>query len=596
MWLVLFVVAQAKAQAQVCDDFLAGVVEREMNPRIEGYVQEGKGLDYVESIAKCRSQENSTYALFTWGKNQMNLIGFGFCLPEICKDQVEPYLAKHAQSSISKIYSKENDLVFIDLKAKLSLSYPAVFFISMFVLLVLITLLGTLTSLGKSNFFSCFNFGQNFRSMFEFSPDAEGFEFFDGIRAICCTCILLLHDYIFMMGLPLQNRREYNDNINSLFTTWVRSFNYGVDIFFYIAGFLMAVLTIREIRRKGDRFRIWGCVVRRLVRYLPVYLFIIGVDRCFVKAVPGNSRSIISFIFMQGVQGGWWKNLLFVHNIFTEGKTPYLAWTWSVAADFQFYIVSVFLVFVYSKNKSLAYFALLGLCGASSIVNYMVAYENDLKPVNLSQMEMRQYGLNYSAPLPRIAPFMIGVMLGLVYNSRIKDKVSSAYQVQDSLGERFERRCLALIGKDKIRYFLYILGLLFMMFPHAVAGYCGIYGADVLSKDLRSIYYCIYKLIFTIGFSFFAFPMSLGYLKSIKSALSMFYFRYLGRISYTFFLIHPFIFALINFRGDDLFEATKTMWVINSSILYIISLILSGVIFTLIEYPIQKVLKNYLPR
>lgn len=592
MWLVFFFVAQA----EICDEFLEGVVEREMKPRIEAYVAQGQGLDYVEPISKCKSQENSTYALFTWGKNQMNLIGFGFCLPEVCKDRVSPYLSEHAQSSISKIYSKENDLVFIDLKAKSSLSSPAIFFIFMFVLLVLFTLLGTLTNLGNSEFFNCFDYKHNFKSMFKFSPDPENFEFFDGIRAICCSCILLLHDYIFMMGLPLRNRKEYNDNINSLFTTWVRSFNYGVDIFFYIAGFLMAVLTIREVYRKGDKFSIWACVVRRLGRYLPVYLFIIGVDRCFVKDVPGNSRSIISFIFMQGVQGGWWKNLLFVHNAFTEGKTPYLAWTWSVAADFQFYVVSVFIVFLYSKSKSLAYLGLMGLCAVCSVVNYLVAYEHDLKPANLNQMEMRQYGLNYSAPIPRIAPFMIGVMLGLVYNSGIKGKVSLAYQVQDSLGERFEKKCLTLITHTKLRYFLYILGLSFMMFPHIVAGYCGLYGADVLSKDLRSIYYSIYKLIFTIGFSFFAFPMSLGYLQSIKNLLSIFYFRYLGRISYTFFLIHPFFFALMNFRGDDLFEATKTVWAINSSILYIISIILSGIVYALIECPIQRALRNYLPR
>jgi hypothetical protein len=298
----------------------------------------------MESISECKKESNSTYALFTWGKDQMNLIGFGFCLPTECKDSVESYLSTHAKEDISKIYSKQNDLIFIDLQAKTSLSSAGLFFASMFGILMIFTVLGT--CFYQKAFFINFNFWVNFKSMFVFNEDVEGFEFLDGMRAFCCICIMFLHDYIFSMGVVLKNRKEYSDNINSLFTTWVRSFNFGVDVFFYIAGFLMAILTLQEIKRKGKNFSIFKCILRRLSRYLPIYLFIIGVDRCFVKAAPGNSRSVISFVFMQNLQGGWWKNLLFVHNILTEGKTPYLAWTWSIAADFQFYIVSVFLVVI----------------------------------------------------------------------------------------------------------------------------------------------------------------------------------------------------------------------------------------------------------
>ena len=583
---------------KICKERFEVVIDFEMKSRAISYMAKKPGLDYIESISECRFLDNTTYALFTWGKNRMNLIGFGFCMPEQCKDYLPTYLNSSYSEIISIIPSQGHNLLFYDFKAEVSLSPVKVFFASMFAILMIITIYSTcINPKSSSNLIKSFELRSNIRSVFKIEPEADGLEFFDGIRAICSGLILCLHIYIFFNGMPLNNRREYEDSTNTLFLTWVRSFNSGVDLFFYIAGFLMAILVSRDIVQKGKNFSLIKCIIRRLARYLPVYLFVIGVDRCFVKPVPANSRSVISYLFLQAAQEGWWKNLIFVQNIFTNGKSTYLPWTWTISADFHFYVISIFVVYLYSKHKSLAYFSALILFFISFCYSYWAVCAYDVYPVNESHQNMLQFGKIYISTLARLNPFVIGVLFGFLYlASKKKTSLSVAYEVRDGLADRFEKKILALFRLSTFRKGMYFIGGLLMFSVFIVPAYSEYYGKDSFGIHARATYYATYKFIYGVGFGLIAFPLSLGYWKELKSILSGRLIRILGKISFCFYLIHPFVFVAIVARGDEMLEGTKVEWIKWILIIYPASVIAAGILFALIELPMQSAIRIILAR
>ncbi|KAK3262266.1 hypothetical protein CYMTET_28863 [Cymbomonas tetramitiformis] len=128
----------------------------------------------------------------------------------------------------------------------------------------------------------------------------------------------------------------------------------GVDLFFVLSGFLIAHLLLREWARSGTvnvaRF-LW----RRWLRIFPVYLVGVVLDVVVGFDWSAEERSTC-------VHEGW-SNLLFLNNYINQWRC--LMHTWSIAVEFQFYLISPLLIWLTMARKVPMWFITLVLTACS---------------------------------------------------------------------------------------------------------------------------------------------------------------------------------------------------------------------------------------
>lgn len=128
----------------------------------------------------------------------------------------------------------------------------------------------------------------------------------------------------------------------------------GVDMFFYLSGFLIAFILLKETEKYGNKIDILNFYRGRYLRLVgPLYftLFMLMSD----ALIQDGPIFLLNFVFLN--------NLAY--------KTMW--WTWSVAVEFQMYIISPFIVtlMIALERNVVKYFILL-IVVVSTIVNFMV--------------------------------------------------------------------------------------------------------------------------------------------------------------------------------------------------------------------------------
>ena len=159
-------------------------------------------------------------------------------------------------------------------------------------------------------------------------PNTSGrFAAMEGLRAYAALLIFLVHYFDafsrsqFGIDLNTQVITSVHDPLNGL-VFYLFASHYGVDIFFFLSGFLIC----RIIARSG--FSYVSFVKARLLRVYPTFLvsFLLWL---YVRIVLQNSPFEVSQFL---------GNLLFLNAVPATGVRPYNAVTWSLFYEFVFYL------------------------------------------------------------------------------------------------------------------------------------------------------------------------------------------------------------------------------------------------------------------
>ncbi len=133
----------------------------------------------------------------------------------------------------------------------------------------------------------------------------------DGLRFICIFMVLWHHNPM----VP--------SDVMQLFG---RGF-LGVDFFFVLSGFLITTLLLRETARTG-KFSMRNFYIRRLLRIVPVYFFVVTCVALYYIGVDGRTELIRLLPYYY----------LFLSNFLTE-HIPLLTITWSLSVEEQYYML-----------------------------------------------------------------------------------------------------------------------------------------------------------------------------------------------------------------------------------------------------------------
>lgn len=91
-------------------------------------------------------------------------------------------------------------------------------------------------------------------------------------------------------------------------------------------------------------------VQQRLFRFRlsPLYLMITVIGEVMTSYVVDKSKFWVHERSDLRCQQYWWRNVLYIQNLFDIDDLC-LNWTWSLACEMQYYMISVALLFVYAK-------------------------------------------------------------------------------------------------------------------------------------------------------------------------------------------------------------------------------------------------------
>ena len=406
----------------------------------------------------------------------------------------------------------------------------------------------------------------------------------NGIRVISMFWVILGHTYLFLLPFnAYKNQVDIFQHFIPRFTAQpIGNAYFAVDSFFFLSGFLVAYLTLREMSRKRGKFPFVSFYVHRILRLTPTYMFTLFfywylavhlTDGPWLNDALGeNSDSY------KNCEKYWWTNLLYINNFYPVkfGKQC-MGWTWYLANDMQFYIVSpLFLIpLFFSLTSGLvalgtALTASIGVTGF--VAGYYGYWANNLYETVSSKDPLSpnlpdQNSEIYGKPYCRIAPYIVGIFLGYVL---------------------FKKYRIAL--GNTLNFILYSL----MWIVAAVTGLANVYGlyssfhGHEFSAAENVIYFMFSRFGWGVTLFMVVYACHHGYGGVVNRFLSLPIWVPLGRLTFTTYLVHEIILLLIASQMRDGLYFTDLMMVVHIIANTVLSFGAAAVITVFVEFPLSN--------
>ena len=201
----------------------------------------------------------------------------------------------------------------------------------------------------------------------------------DGLRFLCILMVIWHHLPKGGMELPQLLTRGF----------------LGVDFFFVLSGYLITTLLLRE-REATGAISLKGFYVRRLLRIVPVYFFVVTCVAVYFIGVKGETGYLELLPFYY----------LFLSNFLVD-DIPLLTITWSLSVEEQYYLLWPLLLLLLRKTWLIP----VGLV----LVSLNVA--GALGAFGTSSTQMGP--LIWKLPNSTYAPIILGSILAIMLNGRL---------------------------------------------------------------------------------------------------------------------------------------------------------------------------------
>ncbi|KAI1290318.1 Nose resistant to fluoxetine protein 6 [Halotydeus destructor] len=245
-----------------------------------------------------------------------------------------------------------------------------------------------------------------------------------GIRFLSMCWIIMGHTYMFPI-MMIENLVDTFKDIDNLAFYTVTNGSFAVDSFFMLSGFLLSYLFFLECKRtNGDSIKtikFWlKYVFHRIWRLTPVYALILWIDASVAHYASSgpywdygdqatSERTICA--------AHWWQNLVYVNN-FENVTTQCMAWSWYLANDMQFYLVSPLFLIGLWIFPVVGFVLIASVIAGSSVATFLLSYYNNITigfrfETTVTQQKIMDYfDVIYMKPYCRIGAYLVGIIVG----------------------------------------------------------------------------------------------------------------------------------------------------------------------------------------
>lgn len=307
---------------------------------------------------------------------------------------------------------------------------------------------------------------------------------------------------------------------------WLPGGFLGVDLFFVISGYLVSTIILHNIEHQ--KFRFVDFFIKRIKRIVPAYLFML-----FVVAFA----SVYFYLYLDigTIRGTLLRCFFFISNHVFAGGANYfgasmsenpLLHTWSLGIEMQFYLILPLVLYFFRQKLT---FVLIVLIIILSIYSTVQIYGFD------HQNEM------YFSLLARIPEFLVGALMSVLFNE----------------GLDFNRRKNTILA--------FCCSAIFLICAFFITEHSAFPGFLALVPTFAA------GFLLTLKNNF------------ISDFLAKKWLVHFGELSYSLYLFHWPIMAIIRYRTDQYEFDLKTIFIIS-----ILTYTLSWFSYTFVESTFRK--------
>ena len=601
----------------------------------------GSGLNDLGDYYGCKNLNNSVYYLLTinLGSNSAHI---GICYFKECS--LDSYLKeiKSLIGFLNKTMIKLPEMKITAIQPEIKLKkykenykIGLIIILLIFFIIIIINLFVTYNDI-KSKTLGAFNLNSNAAKIFsrrDNNNTLAHLRVFDGLRFFCCYWVVFGHCCYFPMISGPRNSLELYYISKRYSFNFLTSAKYAVDVFFYMAGFLIYFSVQKYFNKEISKTKtILGGLLNRYLRLLPFVLIAIFLISFILPFMSDNSNYNAMSYYTENCRNYkvMFYNLLYVQNFvdyLQTGNGMCVPVSWYLACDMQFFVYSIFVIVIFNKNKFMRFLIFSSTFLLCSIYQIYSIYKNNYSfndYVHKGYDSKKQFYQFYIRPFERISPYLLGIFFcELMLNTKMyrKDYLKKKNKNEiflnnirkfNNINEINSSKELYLIDNedkdfdDKVDeidmnnnwmynlndvleknrfYLVQIIFILSLFLINLTFWTSSISNKHQLNKFWSAMNNCFGKILFVFGIGCI---LHLTFLDKIKFIQKLFLFKiqtYVGRSTYGIYLIHPFLIIFLLFEYETYYYLKMMDLFLLSFGVFTLSWMLSFILGLFFESP-----------
>ncbi|XP_045202055.2 nose resistant to fluoxetine protein 6-like [Mercenaria mercenaria] len=341
----------------------------------------------------------------------------------------------------------------------------------------------------------------------------------NGIRFLSMTWVILGHVYAFGLNLT-DNLATFFPQIAKRFTFQaIMNASFSVDTFFVLSGLLVSYLSLREMKKRGGalKFNWLLFYFHRYWRLTPPYMLLLMLYVPTFKYWANGPFWPQTGVDVDECKDTWWTNLLYINNVYKADKQC-MGWSWYLANDMQFYVISPFMLVPLYYSPIAGAVACLALILGNFISAGMISSHSHFHANILFDQDQTVGMKLYVKPWTRVGPYVVGFFTGyILYKTECK--------VQMSKVANFVGWSVATAIAVSVLY--------------------GLYTSDGsppdFSNGVSALYNATSRTAWGLSVAWVIFACATGYGGPVNALLSWRSIIPLSRLTYCAYLVHPLV-------------------------------------------------------
>ncbi|CAB3382230.1 Hypothetical predicted protein [Cloeon dipterum] len=375
----------------------------------------------------------------------------------------------------------------------------------------------------------CWSARKNFMGLSNMEKESDtDLNFLFGIRLFSILLVIACHKVGFTTAGPVKNPSFQEQSFSQLQYMPILHGDLVVDTFFFLAGFLLTVGLLKALRRpiSGVKVSVWPLYLFRFLRLTPAYMLtILFYMSVLPKMGSGPLWPVTVVPESEYCRDNWWLNALYLNN-YVHVDRSCIEQGWYIPCDMHMFVVCAPLVLLVHRRPRIGKALLATLIIASVLAPFLTIWIRDTDAMLLFFLDFLSgsrvhpyFSAVYVKSHVRGSPYLIGVLIGLIYMSKRQKRLAKANSLP-----------LLLIG------FAMAMATTF-----SAALFYGNEGAAAASPAARALYGALHRPVWAFALGIIVLAISLGRIGFMRKVLSWKPLVPLSKLSYGAFLVHVVI-------------------------------------------------------